>query len=44
VAAFEEHAAFIARERDAAVQEQRRAASEIAVAELTEIEDDDSSH
>lgn len=43
-AAFREHAAYIAREREAAVQEQRRAASEIAVGELAEVDDDDASH
>ena len=40
-AAFHEHAAYIAREREAAVQEQRRAASEIVVGELAEVDDDD---
>lgn len=40
-AAFLDHAAYIAAEREAAVQEQRRAASEIAVAELPEVEDED---
>lgn len=44
VAAFEEHAAYIAREREAAVQAHQRAASEIAVGELPELEDDDSRH
>lgn len=43
-AAFHEHAAYIAREREAAVQEQRRAASEIAVGELAEVDDEDASH
>ena len=43
-AAFHDHASYIARERDAAVQEQRRAASEIAVAELAEIGDEDGIH
>lgn len=38
-AAFHEHVAYIARERAAAVAEDHRAASEIAVGELTELKD-----
>jgi DNA-binding FadR family transcriptional regulator len=38
-AAFMEHAEYIADEREAAIVEQRRAASEIAIGDLTEIND-----
>ena len=43
-AAFHDHATYIAREREAAVQEKRRAASEIAVGELPELDDEDGLH
>lgn len=43
-AAFLDHAGYIAREREAAVQEQRRAATEIAVGELPAVEDEDTGH
>jgi GntR family transcriptional regulator, transcriptional repressor for pyruvate dehydrogenase complex len=42
--AFHDHASYIAREREAAVQEQRRAASEIAIGELAALGDDDGTH
>jgi DNA-binding FadR family transcriptional regulator len=42
--AFHDHASYIAREREAAVQEQRRAASEIAIGELAALGDDEGTH
>jgi GntR family transcriptional repressor for pyruvate dehydrogenase complex len=42
--AFHDHATYIAREREAAIQDQRRAASEIAIGELAELSDDESLH
>lgn len=42
--AFLDHATYIARERQAAIQEQRRAASEIAIGELAELSDDEALH